>query len=132
MTAWWGWGICAILAAVGGGFAGQGARKERETYARAAAQTGGDPHLGRVEIEAAGCGACHEIPRTARGTGTVGPSLEKIARRNYIAGVLSNSPEHMVRWLQGPPDVDPLTAMPDLHLSERQARDIAAFLYTLE
>jgi cytochrome c1 len=37
----------------------------------------------------------------------------------------------MVRWLREPQAVDPLTAMPPLGVSERDARDIAAYLATL-
>jgi cytochrome c1 len=37
----------------------------------------------------------------------------------------------MVRWVKDPPGVDPLTAMPNLRVTDDDARDIAAFLYTL-
>jgi cytochrome c1 len=37
----------------------------------------------------------------------------------------------MVRWLQAPQKLKPGSAMPDLGLSERDARDIAAYLETL-
>jgi cytochrome c1 len=36
-----------------------------------------------------------------------------------------------VRWLQNPQAIDPQSAMPDLGVKEKDARDIAAFLYTL-
>jgi len=38
----------------------------------------------------------------------------------------------MIRWLQDPPAVDAKTAMPNLHVSEADARDIATYLYTLQ
>jgi cytochrome c1 len=38
----------------------------------------------------------------------------------------------MQRWLRDPPGVDPLTAMPNLHLSKQEAEDIAAYMYTLK
>jgi cytochrome c1 len=38
----------------------------------------------------------------------------------------------MMRWLRDPPGVDPMTAMPNLGLTEPEARDIAAYLYTLD
>jgi hypothetical protein len=38
----------------------------------------------------------------------------------------------MVRWLENPPAVDPPTAMPNLQLNRHDARDIAAYLYTLD
>jgi cytochrome c1 len=49
-----------------------------------------------------------------------------------LGGVLPNSPENMARWLRAPQAFAPLTAMPNLDMSERDARDIAAFLATLK
>jgi cytochrome c1 len=61
----------------------------------------------------------------------VGPPLSGIADRSYIAGVLTNSPEHMIQWLRNPQAVDDKTAMPNMNVTEKDARDIAAYLYTL-
>ena len=61
----------------------------------------------------------------------VGPPLGDIASRMFIAGVLPNQPANMVRWIRNPQGVDSLTAMPNLGVSERDARDIAGYLYTL-
>jgi cytochrome c1 len=91
-----------------------------------------DAGRGRAAIERHGCVACHVIPGIDNPGSNVGPPLDKIATRGYIAGVLANTPENMRRWLRDPPAVDPLTAMPDLHLSEQEASDIAAYLYTLK
>ena len=43
-----------------------------------------------------------------------------------------NDPHHLVRWVMTPQEMKPGTAMPDLGLSEQQARDVAAYLYTLQ
>lgn len=51
--------------------------------------------------------------------------------RAYIAGVLPNTPDDMIRWLQDPQGVNPRTAMPDVGASEIDARDMTAFLFTL-
>ena len=51
--------------------------------------------------------------------------------RAYIGGVLTNTPDHMVRWIVDPQAVDSLTAMPLLGVSPPEAKDIAAYLYTL-
>lgn len=64
-------------------------------------------------------------------SGTVGPPLGGIASRSYIGGVLPNEPRNMLRWLQDPPAVDSMTAMPNVGLNAAQARDVAAYLYTL-
>jgi cytochrome c1 len=47
-----------------------------------------------------------------------------------IAGRLGNSPDNLQRWIRDPQAVSPGTAMPDLNVGERDARDITAFLYT--
>lgn len=60
----------------------------------------------------------------------MGPPLAGIGGRAYIGGVLANTPANMVRWIVDPPRVDSLTAMPALGVTEGEARDIAAYLYT--
>ena len=60
----------------------------------------------------------------------VGPPLDGIAIRAMIAGKLPNQPDNMVRWIRDPQQVTPGADMPDLHVSQRDARDITAFLYT--
>ncbi|MDQ2802824.1 MAG: c-type cytochrome [Pseudomonadota bacterium] len=92
---------------------------------------GGHPRHGAALIARSGCGFCHTIPGIADAEGHVGPPLNNIADRTIIAGVLANTPEDMIRWLQAPQSVVPGNAMPDMGLSEQDARDIAAYLYTL-
>lgn len=98
----------------------------------ASAATGGDPALGEMAIRHYGCGACHTIPDIPGANGIVGPPLRKMAERTYLAGVLANTPDNMIRWLLNPPAVDPATAMPSVGLSEADARHIAAYLYALK
>jgi cytochrome c2 len=76
--------------------------------------------------------SCHSIPGVKGATARVGPPLSGIASRSYIAGVLSNTPDHMIEWLRNPPGIDSKTAMPNMSVTERDARDIAAYLYTLK
>lgn len=92
----------------------------------------GDPQRGKDAVERYGCIACHTIPGFANQGSNVGPPLHKIALRAYIGGVLPNTPDDMVRWLQNPPAVDSRTAMPNLGVSEAEAKDMAAYLYTLK
>jgi cytochrome c1 len=94
-------------------------------------KTGGDPVRGRDTLAAYRCGACHTIPNVPGAHGTVGPPLTAFGRRSFIAGELPNTPRNLVRWIQSPHQVEPAVAMPTLGLDERQARDVAAFLYTL-
>jgi cytochrome c oxidase assembly factor CtaG/cytochrome c2 len=92
---------------------------------------GGDVRRGADAIHRFGCGACHTIPGITGAKGQVGPPLAGVGGRAYIGGVLTNTPEHMVRWIVDPQAVDSLTAMPLLGVSAPEARDIAAYLYTL-
>lgn len=93
---------------------------------------GGDVQRGKKAIDQESCVACHAIPGISGPSGNVGSSLKEMAKRAYIAGVLANTPANMVRWLRNPPAVDPLTAMPNLGITEVEAKDIAAYLYTLD
>lgn len=77
-----------------------------------------------------GCVACHEIPG-ASATGYVGPPLHGVRRRAYLAGGLPNTPEAMVALIRFPDRVRPGTVMPNLRVSETDARELAAFLYAL-
>ena len=89
----------------------------------------GNGERGRVLLASYGCGTCHEIPGVRNATGTVGPPLAALHERVYLAGVLPNTPENLVRWIRAPQEVDPQTAMPNLGVGESQARDMATFLY---
>jgi cytochrome c2 len=104
---------------------------ERRDTDEAERLTGGDAKRGMAAIQTYGCGGCHSIRGVRGATGLVGPPLDNIASRVYLAGHLPNSPANMVRWIRYPQQVDPRNAMPDMGVSERDARDMAAYLYTL-
>ena len=96
----------------------------------AASVTGGDPNRGSAAIFKYGCGSCHTIAGISNARGLVGPPLTGIGARMYVAGVLQNTPDNMVRWIQNPKGVDEKTAMPTLGVSQQDATDIAAYLYS--
>lgn len=79
----------------------------------------------------ASCGACHAVPGVPQADGMVGPPLVHFARRTVVAGMLPNTPSNLVLWIRFPQSVVPGNAMPDTGLSDAQARDVAAYLYTL-
>lgn len=93
--------------------------------------TGGDAERGKFAMKEYGCGSCHTIPGLTGARGLVGPPLGDVASRMYIAGVLPNEPDNVVRWIMNPPSVDSKTAMPYLGVTERDARDMAEYLYEL-
>ena len=92
---------------------------------------GGNADNGKLLLRQFGCGACHAIPGVAAAEGTTGPPLAGVARRVYLAGVVANSPANMARWIRAPQQYKPGTAMPDMRLTEAQARDIVAYLQGL-
>ena len=93
---------------------------------------GGNPKQGAALIQKFGCGACHTIPGVDDAKGLVGPPLDHMGSRVYVAGVLRNTPDNMITWLRDPQSVVPNNAMPDVGLNEKQARDITAYLESLE
>jgi len=94
-------------------------------------RTGGTASEGAKVIVVKNCGSCHTIPGIRQAQGVVGPPLFFFSRRTFIAGELPNTPGNLLRWIRSPQSVEPNTAMPNVGLSEQQARDVAAYLYTL-
>jgi len=119
------WMAAALLMTVVG-FAGCTNAEEE-----AARLTGGDPRKGAVLIRKYGCAACHTIPRIEGARGMIGPPLNGIAARTYLGGQLPNTPDNMMRWIEDPQGIERGTAMPNLGVSNAEARHIAAYLYTL-
>jgi cytochrome c1 len=92
---------------------------------------GGDARRAPRLIRDLGCASCHTVPGVEGAVGNVGPPLTRFAERTYIAGMLRNTPANLVRWIRAPQSVVPGNAMPDMGVSEAEARDIAAYLYGL-
>jgi cytochrome c len=94
--------------------------------------TGGDPDRAAAAVRKYGCGSCHTIPGIDGANAVVGPPLNSFSRRSYIAGHLSNNPDLLIRWIRHPHSFKQETAMPEMGVGEQDARDIAAYLYTLQ
>lgn len=92
---------------------------------------GGDAERGEALFRAYGCGSCHTAPGMRGWQGISGPPLDGWPRRDFIAGAAPNTPANLVRWIMDPDAIEPGTAMPDLAVSEAEARHIAAYLFTL-
>jgi cytochrome c len=108
-----------------------GMRAERLTPEEASALTAGDARRGPAAIRRYGCDACHTIPGIPGAHRQVGPELGGVSERMYLGGVLPNSPGNLIRWIRDPRGADSATAMPNLGVSDQDARDIAAYLYSL-
>lgn len=94
--------------------------------------TSGDVAAGAALIIKLGCGACHSIPGIVDANGLVGPPLDHMGRRQFIAGVLRNTPDNMVQWLRFPQKIVPGNAMPDLAIDDADARQLTAYLEALK
>ncbi|WP_426052101.1 c-type cytochrome [Brevundimonas sp. SL161] len=92
---------------------------------------GGDASHGLIVMKRVGCAACHRVPGVAWPTGKVGGSLDGFAGRSLIAGRFPNQPDTLVRWLRDAPSLSSETGMPPMPITDADARDIAAYLYTL-
>lgn len=92
---------------------------------------GGDAQRGAELIQSYGCPACHTIPGIRGADALVGPPLTGWSERVYIAGAVANTPDNLLLWLQDPQAIEPGTAMPDMGVTQQDARDIGAYLYTL-
>lgn len=126
----WSLASLTILAAAGAAL-GEWHQKHDEALDRAHAVTGGDPLAGRGAFTAYGCGGCHQVKGLPGANGHVGPPLDGVGSRTVIAGRLDNSPANLEAWIAHPQAVSPGSDMPELGVTKSDARDIAAFLYSL-
>lgn len=92
---------------------------------------GGDAARGEAVLARYGCGSCHVIPGIGGAVGKVGPPLTDFAERSYIAGAVPNTSDQLITWIVDPHAIEPGTIMPNLGVTEAEARDMAAYLYTL-
>lgn len=107
-------------------------RPEAAPDARFTRVAGADIPRGRALAAQYQCGRCHVIPDVPQANGTTAPPLTAWGRRSHLAGQLQNEPQTLQRWLRSPPSLRPGTTMPDLGVTEADARDIAGFLMSLQ
>lgn len=112
----------ALAACSGGGAAEAGSRVVR----------GASPEAGKDQIVHYGCGACHQIPGVKQANGLVGPPLIHFGRRGTIAGHWANTPTNLIDWIDNPQRMLPGNDMPDLGVTRDEARNIAAYLESLQ
>jgi cytochrome c1 len=102
--------------------------QQRESVA--VALVGSDPSRAPALMRRFGCSGCHTISGISGADGVVGGPLDDLRRRVFIAGVLPNNADNLVRWIYDPPAVNPRTAMPATGISADEARAVAAYLYS--
>jgi mono/diheme cytochrome c family protein len=120
-----------VLLALGAGGTGYWQTQHRANQ-KAVQLTGGNPKVGRMLMRQFGCAGCHTVSGVPGGVGRVGPQLDTVSRQVYIAGVLTNTPDNLVQWIVDPKAANPRSAMPRTGITEAQARDVAAYLYSLD
>lgn len=122
-TIWW---LCLLLLLALTGCTAIAEAVDQETIMT------GDVEAGRAALATYGCHACHTIPGVVGANSLVGPPLNGWAERAFIAGSLPNEPAHLVSWIRYPQAIEPGTAMPNLDVTEEDAINMSAYLYTLE
>jgi len=87
---------------------------------------GGDAGRGKSIFESVGCRACHTLGndskvREKRGTSyDIAPELTRVGSKV--------SPDWIYDWVRNPRHYNPTTKMPNLRLTDREAKDVTAFL----
>jgi cytochrome c1 len=104
------------------------------TSGNASAQAG-DPAEGKRLISHYSCSSCHVIPGVtgaSLASGLQGPSLEGLSKRSQLAGGVENTAQNLAKWIMDPQAIKPGTTMPKFSATEREARDMAAYLRSVE
>lgn len=87
---------------------------------------------GRQLVADKGCVACHTFPDVQWPRGGLGPSLQGFGRQGLIAGRLPNQPGVLMQFVRNAPALVPGTAMPAISMTDQEARDVTAYLLTLQ
>jgi cytochrome c len=93
---------------------------------------GASAERGRLLIAQFQCGSCHTIPGVPASRGQLATALASFGQRSYIAGRLPNRPDILAQWIESPQALVPGTVMPDMGVSAADARDMAAYLSSLQ
>jgi cytochrome c1 len=88
----------------------------------------GDPVRGKIALTQYACQSCHMIPGVPGSKVYVGRPLSDLGKRKILVGTLETSQANLERWIRDPQAIDPHTAMPNMGVSERDARDMSAYL----
>jgi cytochrome c oxidase subunit 2 len=133
------WGQCAEFC--GASHANMGLRvivEEPAAFERwvaaqkvAPAEPTGDAAEGKAVFTRTACVGCHSIRGVS--TGALGPDLTHFGSRALFgAGLWPTTVEHVVAWVKDPPALKPGSKMPNLHLTDAEARALAIYLTSLK
>ncbi|GJH05654.1 cytochrome c oxidase subunit II [Paraburkholderia terrae] len=77
------------------------------------------------------CAGCHTV-RGSDAAGVQAPDLTHVgSRRQLAAGTLTNTPEHLLDWVQHAQQIKPESLMPSLTLNVQDVAALSAYLATL-
>ncbi|TAK60198.1 cytochrome c oxidase subunit II [Methylobacter sp.] len=77
------------------------------------------------------CAGCHTI-RGTEAAGAHAPDLTHLKSRRLIAGgLVTNTPDHLVKWITHAQELKPGARMPSMVLTEAEISALSAFLSTL-
>jgi cytochrome c oxidase subunit II len=104
----------------------------RASQGRVADEVAGDSVVANGQhLFAERCAGCHSI----RGTDAAGlqaPDLTHLgSRRTIAAGTLTNTPDHLLDWIEHAQQIKPESLMPDIALTGPEAAALSAYLATL-
>jgi cytochrome c oxidase subunit 2 len=92
---------------------------------------GSDSHAGQQVFEQQACVNCHTV-RGTMANGRYGPDLTHLMSRDTIgSGIVPNTRENLLKWINDPNDLKPGCLMPAMHLTDAQNAQITAYLLTL-
>jgi cytochrome c len=100
-------------------------------FAQGQKMTGGNPEAGKHAIVIHDCSSCHVIPGIEGDENVQGPPLSRWATRKTVAKEWSNTPANLENWIRHSEELRPGTTMKLMSVSEKDARDIAAYLFSL-
>jgi len=97
----------------------------------AAAEPTGDAGAGKDVFAKHACVGCHTIRGVS--AGLLGPDLTHFGSRQLFgAGLWETNVDNVTAWVKDPPALKPGSKMPNLHLSDADARAVAAYLVGLK
>jgi cytochrome c oxidase subunit 2 len=96
-----------------------------------APEPSGDAAEGKAIYTRSACVGCHTIRGVS--AGTLGPDLTHFGSRQLFgAGLWPTNADNVVAWLKDPPALKPGSRMPNLHLTDPEAKALAVYLTSLK
>jgi cytochrome c oxidase subunit II len=90
------------------------------------------PQEGRRVFEEQACINCHAVSGTVA-NGRYGPDLTHFGSRDTLgSGVVPNTPQNLLAWIQDPANIKPGVLMPAMHLTDTQNKQLVAYLLSLK